>query len=71
MYYYLSDLSLKVSRQVDKFCLCMTVYNKYIQHKALVECHIKGANYLTISITVLNKMIITNITMMCSKISLY
>ena len=40
----LSDLSLKVSRRVDKFRLRMTVYNKHIQYNALVEFQRKGAN---------------------------
>ena len=43
-YFYLSDLSLKVSRGVDKFCLCLTVYNKHIKYNALVEFQIKVAN---------------------------
>ena len=38
------DLSLKVSRRVDKFRLRMRVYNKHIQYNALVEFQRKGAN---------------------------
>ena len=51
-----------MSRRFDKFRLRMTVYNKHIHYNALVEFQRKGAISLTTSVTVLNKIITTNIT---------